>query len=288
MNKELPTTYNSMIYGAFSGVVAKSSMAPLDRLKIIFQTNNIKFTWHNLYIHSKTVITKEGGYYKLWKGNGVQMLRIAPNASISFTFQRYYKSLLLDKNGNLSTQKGYLVGLLTGLSSSAILYPIDTLRCRIATDISKKSTISIIQNNIKTQGVKSLYNGFIISTSSMMPYSSLLWGTFYYLNNKLQSHNNTLHKESHTLRAVAIASSVVFSQTIVYPFDVYRRRIQVQNRNSSQYINQIEILKTIIKEKSYFKGLSINFIKTPIVNTLAFTLFSILEEYDPLQNLYLR
>lgn len=259
INKESFTT--SALYGALSGVVAKSSMAPLDRLKIMFQTNDIKFTWHNLFLHSKIVINKEGGFYKLWKGNGIQMLRIAPSASVSFSFQKYYKSLLSDSNGNISTHHGYLCGLLTGVSSSAILYPLDTLRCRIATDVSKRSTTDIIKNNITTQGVKTLYNGFTISTISMMPYSSLSWGTFYYLNKKVQTYNNTLHNESHFVRAVSIASSVFFAQTIVYPLDVCRRRIQIQNGNASSMI-QIQIFKTIIKEKSYFKGLSINFIKT--------------------------
>jgi hypothetical protein len=120
----------------------------------------------------------------------------------------------------------------------------------------------------------------------MMPYSSLSWGTFYYLNKKLQTYNNTLHNESHFVRAVSIASSVFFAQTIVYPLDVCRRRIQIQNGNASS-MNQIQIFKTIIKEKSYFKGLSINFIKTPIVNTLAFSLFSFLEQHNPLCSLRL-
>lgn len=262
--------------GALAGVVAKSSMAPLDRLKIMFQTNDIKFTWRNLFVHSKTVINKEGGFYKLWKGNGVQILRVAPAASISYSFNSYFKSRLSDSNGNISTHDGYLCGLLTGLSSSAVVYPLDTLRCRIAVDVSKKSTTNIIKNNIRTQGAKSLYNGFTLSTLSMMPYSSLSWGTFYYLNKKLQTYNNSLHDESHILRAAAVASGVFFAQTIVYPLDVCRRRIQIQNGDSSS-INQMQIFKNIIKEKSYFKGLSINFIKTPVTNTLTFTLFSLLQ-----------
>lgn len=283
-NNNLSTTTVTALYGAFSGVIAKNSTAPLDRLKIMFQTNNIKFTWNNLYLNSKIVINKEGGYHKLWKGNGIQIVRIAPYASLSFSFQKYYKSLLTDTNGNLSTKNGYIIGLLTGVSSSAILYPLDTLRCRIATDISRNSTTTIIKNNIKTQGFRSLYNGFVVSTASMMPYSSLSWGTYFYINKKLQTLNNTLHEESHTVRAVAIATGVLFSQTVVYPFDVCRRRIQIQDGNSS-YINQMQIFKNIIREKSYFKGLTINFMKTPIVTTLAFTIFSILEQYDPLKKI---
>lgn len=274
INNESFTT--TAFHGALAGIVAKTFVSPFDRLKIMFQSNHIKFTWHNLYLHSKMVINKEGGFHKLWKSNGIQLLRVAPNASLTFSFQRYYRSLLTDRNGNLSTQNGYLVGLLTGITSSALVYPLDTLKSRVAVNISKESTTSIIKNNITTQGIKSLYNGFSISTMSVMPYSSLSWGTFYFLNKKLQSYNNTLHDESHTVKAVAVASSVFFAQTVVYPLDVCRRRIQVNNGDTT-FMNQIQIFKNIIREKSYFKGLSINFIKTPMANTISFITFSLLQ-----------
>jgi hypothetical protein len=263
----------SALFGAISGTIAKSSLAPLDRLKIIFQTSNIPFTWNNMYLHSRTIIQKEGGGYKLWKGNGVQIARIAPVASLSYTFQKYYRSLLSDADGKVSTANGYLVGLLTGISSTAIVYPLDTLRCRIATDISKSTTTNIIQQSVKNTGIRSLYNGFLVSSLGMMPYSTISWGTFYYVNNTLQSYK-TSDTESHTFRAIAIYISACLGQTIVYPIDVWRRRIQ----NTNQLPNQMEILKNIIKERALFKGLSVNFVKTPIVNTLSFSLFSMLEQ----------
>jgi hypothetical protein len=265
----------SALYGAFSGAFAKSTMAPLDRLKIIFQTNNIQFTWHSMFLHSKTVIHKEGGFYKLWKGNGIQVVRVAPVASLSYSFQKYYKNLLSDDSGKLSVANGYLVGLLTGVSSTAIVYPLDTLRCRIATDISKQTTTALVKQTIKQSGFKSLYNGFTVSTIGMMPYSTISWGTFYYLNTLLQA-NRTRENESNLLRSISIYISACFGQTVVYPIDVWRRRIQNISINGN--INQIDIMKQIIRERALFKGLSVNFIKTPIVNTISFSLFSLFEQ----------
>ena len=264
----------SALFGAISGTIAKSTMAPLDRLKIIFQTSNIPFTWNNMFIHSQTIIQHEGGVFKLWKGNGVQIARVAPVASLSFTFQKYYTSFLSDADGKVSTANGYLVGLLTGITSTSIVYPLDTLRCRIATDISKSTTTNIIKQSIKNTGIRSLYNGFLVSSLGMMPYSTISWGTFYYINNILQSYKKTTNTDSHMFRAIAIYISACLGQTIVYPIDVWRRRIQ----NNTQNINQLKILKTIIKERALFKGLSVNFVKTPIVNTISFTLFSMLEQ----------
>lgn len=267
----------SLFFGAISGPIAKSIIAPLDRLKIIYQTNNMTFSWYNMTMYSKTLIQREGGYKKLWKGNSVQMLRIAPASSLTYTFQKYFKNKLTDENGKLSTKNGYIVGFLTGISSSFLLYPLDTLRCCIATDISKETTKNIITDIVKSKGIISLYKGFYVSTLGMIPYSSLAWGSMYYLNTLLQTNFNKSNSESHILRSIALFSSVCFAQTFIYPIDVWRRRIQNSIKKKSNQ-TQIQILSDIIKERSLFKGLTINLVKTPIVNTIGFTIFSILEE----------
>lgn len=262
----------SLLYGAVSGTFAKSTMAPLDRMKIIFQTNQLTFTWRNMFLHSKTIIKSEGGIHKLWKGNGIQILRIAPVSSLSLTFQKYFKNILSDENGKISTRNGYIAGFLSGISSTAIVYPLDTLRCRVATNISDKSTTGFIRKTIQQYGFRSLYDGFIVSNIGMMPYSTISWGTMYYLNNILQSYRSTT-EESHVLRAISSYIAALIGQTIVYPIDVWRRRIQNVSGKS-----QIEVAKDIIRERAMFKGLSVNMIKTPIVSTITFTIFTILEQ----------
>jgi hypothetical protein len=263
------------IHGAFSGIIAKSIVAPLDRLKIIFQTTQYKFTWKNLFLESNKLIKNEGGVHKLWKGNMVQILRVAPNASLSFSLQKYYKSKFTNSEGKLTTINGYIIGLLSGTTCSLILHPLDTLRCRVAVDISKTSTHDIIKNIIKTQGIFSLYSGITVSTLSMMPYSSLSWGTYYYLNNTIEKYDSSiiLNKNAPLIHAFTGFSSVLFAQSIVYPFDVWRRRIQTNTKNT-----QIQILENIMKEKALFKGLSINFIKTPTINGLVMLIYKILEQ----------
>jgi hypothetical protein len=257
-------------FGGLAGIIAKSTTAPLDRLKIIFQTTQYKFTWKNLFLESNRLIKNEGGYHKLWKGNSIQIARAGPSASLSFSLQKYYKSKFTNSEEKLTTINGYIVGLLVGVTHSLILYPLDTLRCRVVVDRTIKPTFEIVKNIIKTQGVFSLYNGITVSTLSMMPYSSLSWGTYYYLNDILQKYKNT---DLPIFHSIAGFSGSLFAQTIVYPFDVWRRRIQ-----TSTNFTQKEILENIIKERALFKGLSINFLKTPIINGLVLLIFKILEK----------
>tara|TARA_Y100000996_G_C22458119_1_gene616814 strand:+ start:34 stop:873 length:840 start_codon:yes stop_codon:yes gene_type:complete len=273
----------TIINSSTAGVLSKSIIAPLDRIKILYQTSNNHFSWKNGYNYSKHIIKKEG-FKSLWRGNGIQVLRFAPYTSIAFTTQKILKKKLTKKDEkDINNINGFIVGALTGLVSSTIVYPFDTLRCCMATETGKNvKTSYVIKNIIKKQGILSLWRGISVSTIGILPYSSLAWGSFYILNRNIQKFN-PYEKESHILRSIAIFTSVLFSQTIVYPIDVWRRRIQ--NSIKTTKTSNISILKSIISEKAFFKGVSINWLKTPFVNTLSFTLFMIFEDISKSQEL---
>jgi hypothetical protein len=69
--------------GGMAGLVAKTLVAPLDRMKIIFQVTNEKFTFSNMPKIFSHVVEKEG-FLSLWKGNSAMILRIAPYAALQF------------------------------------------------------------------------------------------------------------------------------------------------------------------------------------------------------------
>lgn len=271
------------LFGAAGGVVSKTIIAPVERMKIIFQTNQTKLSWYNLVFQIKDIIKKEGGVHKLWKGTTMQLVRIVPTSSVTFSLQKYFKSKLSDNNGNITTKNGYIVGLLTGICRSILLYPLDTAISCISTNISKSNTKEIILKRIRTNGIQSFYNGFVVSTIGMMPYSSLVWGTYYYLNNVMKKITNS-SKDTELTKSVSVYVSTCFAQTVVYPLDVWRKRIQIHviNKDSVQQKLpmkvQIDIFKNMIKEGALFKGLSLNIFKTPIVYTIAFMVFSFLED----------
>lgn len=282
-NKNDDMYIKTALYGAAGGVISKSIIAPIERIKIIFQTNQTKLSWYNFVFQIKDIIQKEGGVHKLWKGTTMQLVRIVPTSSISFSLQKYFKSKLSDNKGNITTTNGYVVGLLTGLFRSIILYPLDTAVSCISTDISKTNAKEIIMKRIRTNGIKSFYNGFTVSTIGTMPYNSLGWGTYYYLYDLLKKYTNS-SKESEVLKSVSVYVSTCFAQTVVYPLDVWRKRIQVHitNKDSVQQKLpmkiQFDIFKNMVKERALFKGVSLNIFKTPMVYTIAFIVFSFLEE----------
>ena len=71
--------------------VSRSCTAPLDRLKIFFQVQSMKGGEKLTIMSGFRVMVKEGGVRSLWRGNGVNVLKIAPESAIRFYAYEYVR-----------------------------------------------------------------------------------------------------------------------------------------------------------------------------------------------------
>ena len=71
-------------------IVSRTCTAPLDRLKIFFQVQSMKTGGERMTVMSGfRHMLKEGGVQSLWRGNGVNVLKIAPESAIRFYAYEY-------------------------------------------------------------------------------------------------------------------------------------------------------------------------------------------------------
>ena len=143
-----------MIAGSVAGALAKTTIAPLDRTKIYFQTHPDK-SYRILrafkFLHMTYANT---GVLSLWRGNTATMARIVPYAGIQFMSHEQYKKalditedrrymilyLLLILRWTLPTSTSlrrpgilnFVAGSLAGLTGQAITYPLDRSRAVMA------------------------------------------------------------------------------------------------------------------------------------------------------------
>ncbi|XP_053927815.1 solute carrier family 25 member 16 isoform X2 [Cuculus canorus] len=81
----------SFIAGGVAGCCAKTTIAPLDRVKILLQAHNHHYK-HLGVFSTLCAVPKKEGYLGLYKGNGAMMIRIFPYGAIQFmAFDRYKK-----------------------------------------------------------------------------------------------------------------------------------------------------------------------------------------------------
>ena len=71
----------SFVSGGIAGVIAKTTVAPLERIKIIFMTSSETFHYKAAILKAREVVRQEG-IKSLWRGNVIQCLRVFFYSSI--------------------------------------------------------------------------------------------------------------------------------------------------------------------------------------------------------------
>jgi solute carrier family 25 phosphate transporter 23/24/25/41 len=68
------------------------------------------------------------------KGNGVNVVRIAPFSAFEFYFYEQYKSILMPEGSENPFSK-FLCGGLTGMTASTLTYPLDLIRTHLSLNV---------------------------------------------------------------------------------------------------------------------------------------------------------
>jgi solute carrier family 25 (adenine nucleotide translocator) protein 4/5/6/31 len=84
------------ILGGVAGIISKTVVAPMERVKLLMQTQreNIKVKKPYKGIFDCLVrCVREDGVISLWRGNWVNVVRYFPTQALSFSFKDYFNSL---------------------------------------------------------------------------------------------------------------------------------------------------------------------------------------------------
>jgi solute carrier family 25 phosphate transporter 23/24/25/41 len=106
---------------------------------------------------------KKEGMYGMLKGNGVNVVRIAPFSAFEFFFYDLYKNFFFG-GVDASIPAKLACGGLTGMTASFLTYPLDLIRTMLSVQVddvnSKKPTILGTGKQIfQRDGVRGLYRG---------------------------------------------------------------------------------------------------------------------------------
>ena len=109
-------------------------------------------------------MAKNEGIYGFFKGNGVNVVRIAPFSAFEFFFYDFYKHNLFsgDSSSNLSK---LLCGGLTGMTASTLTYPLDLIRTKLSIVVAD----SAVKPSIWGTGVQIYQQGGFLSLYKGLP-----------------------------------------------------------------------------------------------------------------------
>ena len=91
-------TLRSLAAGGLAGAVARTTVAPIDRVKILMQTQHVTFKGQAQYHGIKQTLKKimqEEGVTRLWRGNVTNIVRVMPYSATQFTSYDFFKRRIL-------------------------------------------------------------------------------------------------------------------------------------------------------------------------------------------------
>ena len=69
---------------------------------------------------------REGGVFGLWRGNGINVIKIAPESAIKFASYDFLKRVIRgDEDRELLLYERFLAGSLAGGVSQSVIYPLE-------------------------------------------------------------------------------------------------------------------------------------------------------------------
>ena len=274
----------NFLAGGVSGAVAKTTTAPIERVKLLIQTQDAnpkiisgEVPRYTGIVDCFTRVAREQGVKAFWRGNLTNIIRYFPTQAFNFAFKDSIKSMFPKADKNTEFAKFFLINMasggLAGAGSLMIVYPLDYARTRLASDVGSgkqqfNGLVDCISKTIKSSGVGGLYNGVGVSVVGIIPYRGVYFGLFDTLSgyNPYQKHENGLLRAAS--KFVCAQASAISAGYASYPFDTVRRRLQMQSEKPKEewvYSGTLDCFQKIIKDEgtsALFKGAGANALRT--------------------------
>lgn len=253
--------------GGVSAAISKTVVAPIERVKLIIQTQDSnpkimsgEVSRYTGVVNTLTRVSREQGVSSLWRGNTANIIRYFPTQAFNFAFKDTFKRMFPKYDIKTDFWKFFGVQLasggLAGAGSLTIVYPLDFARTRLAADIGKEGQreftglVDCLSKVAKNSGVMSLYNGFGVSVQGIIVYRGAYFGLYDTTKSAIQAQNIFVRW---FIAQVVTALSGVIS----YPFDTVRRRMMMQSGGKQLYSSTIDCWRKISQKEGFngfFKG----------------------------------
>ncbi|KAF8126983.1 mitochondrial carrier domain-containing protein [Boletus edulis] len=309
--RSLDYAFRSGLAGGLAGCVAKTVVAPLDRVKILFQASNPDFqkyagSWTGTF-RAGLAIYRDAGTRGLLQGHSATLLRIFPYAAIKFMAYDQCRPLLIPTRDHETNFRRFTAGALAGMASVTLTYPLELIRVRMAFD-SRMTTKTFRPSFIRAIShiyheaaifptlpstpsstpkqiferfpTLKFYRGFTVTMVGMIPYAGtgfLVWDfcrAYFYpvVDGKAQRPGLAADL------AIGAVSGAI-SQTVSYPFEVVRRRMQVGGlTRPDRWLGWGETMKAVYASggwRGFFVGLSIGYLKVIPMTGISFAAWQV-------------
>lgn len=165
--------WKHVVAGALAGTISRTCTAPLDRTKVMLQVKGAQFT--SIRACFKHMVS-EGGKKSLWRGNGINVLKIGPESSIRFlVYEQVKVAIKSDSDEELGIKWRMLAGSIAGSVAQSVIYPLEVLKTRMCLRQTGqyKGLRDAWKQILRNEGIKAFYRGYWANLCGIIPYAGI-------------------------------------------------------------------------------------------------------------------
>lgn len=253
-----------LISGAIAGAVSRTAVAPLETIRTHLMVGSSGHSTTEVFQD----IMKTDGWTGLFRGNLINVIRVAPSKAIELLAYDTVNKHLSAKPGEqqkVPIPPSLIAGACAGVSSTMLTYPLELVKTRLT--IQRDVYNGIVDAFVKIlreEGVSELYRGLAPSLIGVIPYAA----TNYCAYDTLRKAYRKVFKQEkigniETLLIGSLAGAI--SSTATFPLEVARKHMQVGAVSGRQiYKNVFHALASILEQEGVqglYRGLGPSCVK---------------------------
>lgn len=288
--------------GAISGAISRAMLQPLDVIKIRLQlqvepvSRKSPKSKYFGFSHVFSSMLHEEGIRSLWKGHIPAQFLTVFYGLVQFSSFEFFTKISYELMPNHFTERlqpvnHMICGSLAGGVSTIVVQPMDVIRTRFIAQGEPKiynhfhiACIKIVKN----ESIFGLWRGIMPSLMLVIPQTGLQFGFHRIFTSALRYSNhsseNLFTREMKTF--VSGVGSGICSKLVVYPFDVVKKRLQVQGFEEARanfgqvpkYTGTWHCFKMIFVQEGlqgFYKGLFPTLLKSGSISGVTFAAYEI-------------
>ncbi|KAJ6844378.1 adenine nucleotide transporter BT1, chloroplastic/mitochondrial-like [Iris pallida] len=244
--------------GAVAGAVSRTAVAPLETIRTHLMVGSSGNSATEVFEN----IMRSDGWKGLFRGNFVNVIRVAPSKAIELFAFDTVKNVLTPKVGEppkVPIPPSLVAGACAGVSSTLCTYPLELLKTRLTIERDVyNNLLHAFVKIVREEGPAELYRGLTPSLIGVVPYSA----TNYFAYDTLKKAYKKAFKtdEIGNVATLLIGSAAgAISSSATFPLEVARKHMQVGAVGGRQvYKNMLHALMSILEKEGIgglYKGL---------------------------------
>uniref|UniRef100_A0A6B2L4A7 EF-hand domain-containing protein n=1 Tax=Arcella intermedia TaxID=1963864 RepID=A0A6B2L4A7_9EUKA len=276
-----------LLAGGVAGAISRTATAPLDRLKVLYQAGpppgNPPYT--SLWQATKSIMAEPTGWRAFFKGNGTNVIKIAPETALKFWTYENLKTMIAKDPKNISPIERFMAGGASGALAQSLIYPLEIAKTRLAIAPSGQYSgiVGCLTTVARTEGPTALYRGITPALGGIIPYAGVDL-TVYSMCKDTWSARYPDQKPNAFVLLACGATSSTCGQLVTYPLVVVRTCLQAQGMPGRPHLynGMLDCFQKLVTNGgvgALYRGIVPNFMKAVPAISVSYVTYEKTKQY---------